>query len=130
MDKLDLDQDVKMELERIQRNIPKDLMDNLVIEQDSAKVVKEVINKALEDDEFPEEKKEKYRRLLKSGELDGKIEVVDEEVQEKIEEYVDAEVEKSIKAGRLPDRDSDEFKSLTNPLIKDDKEGTRNSTEE
>lgn len=122
-------EDVQLELDRISRSIPDDLMDNLIVEREKAPAIKETIEKALEDPDFPDEKKPRYRSLLESGRLDGTIEVQDEDVVEKIDEYLEEEIQKSIDAGRLPDRDSDEFKELANPLTNDEQEGTSTSTE-
>lgn len=122
--------DVNLELERISRNIPDELLENLYQEEEANVTIKTVIAKALDDDEFPEEKKERYRTLLNSGKLDGTVEREQEDVREEIEEWLEDEIQKSIKAGRLPDRDSDEYKQLINDIKNDDEQGTSEGADE
>lgn len=122
--------DVNLELERISRNIPDELLENLYQEEEANVTIKTVIAKALDDDEFPEEKKERYRTLLNSGKLDGTVEREQEDVREEIEEWLEDEIQKSIKAGRLPDRDSDEYKQLIKDFQNDDEQGTSEGADE
>lgn len=123
MEKDELDKisdDVELELERIQRSVPEELVNALYVEKEANQTIKKVIRKALDDDEFPEEKKDKYRKLLKSGKLDGTIEVLDEDAVDEYAEYMEKEIKKSIEAGRLPDRDSDVYQELIKTKRKDD----------
>jgi len=122
--------DVNLELERISRNIPDELLDNLYKEEEANVTIKTVIAKALDDDDFPEEKKERYRTLLNSGELDGTVEREQEDVREELEQWLEDEIQKSIKAGRLPDRDSEEYKQLINDFQNDDEQGTSGGSDE
>lgn len=123
------EEDIQMELERISSNIPEEILNNLYYEEEANKTIKTVIAKALDDPQFPEEKKEKYRNLLNSGKLDGTVTREDEEVREELDEWLEEQIQKSIKAGRLPSRESDMFNNLIEKL-QDGNEGSHSGTEE
>jgi translation elongation factor EF-1beta len=92
----------KKVLERIQNSIPKEWLDNLTRKEPIAEPVKEIIERALVDDEVSEEVKEKFRLVKDSGYLDKEIEVENGEITLKIDKYIDEEIEKAIKRGELP----------------------------
>lgn len=121
--------DINMELERISENIPDEILDNLYYEKEANVTIKTVIAKALDDPEFPEEKKEKYWNLLNSGKLDGTVTRMDEDVKEEMDEWFEEQIQKSIEAGRLPPRDSEMFNKLINKL-ENGNEGTHSGSEE
>lgn len=123
------EEDIQMELERISSNIPEEILNNLYYEEEANKTIKKVIRKALDDPEFPEEKKEKYRNLLNSGKLDKTVTREDEEVREELDEWLENEIQKSIEAGRLPSRESDMFNNLIEKL-QDGNTGSHSGTEE
>lgn len=123
------EEDVQLELERISSNIPDEILENLYYEEEANKTIKTVIAKALDDQNFPEEKKDKYRNLLESGRLDGTVKREDEDVREELEEWMEKEIQKSIEAGRLPDRDSELFNNLKEKITNGNT-GSHQSTEE
>lgn len=94
------------EIERINKNIPKELTDNLIKKELAYPVLRELAMKALNDPEVAhlvsEEDRANYQAMLDSGYLDEMIDVVDPEIEKKIDEYLDIEFEKARKLGRLP----------------------------
>lgn len=92
------------ELQRIQASVPKHLRDNVVREENAAPSVNLVIEKAFEDPNFPEEKKEQLRLLKENGFFDRKTPVQDPKIAKQIDQYVMRELKKSVKEGRLPSK--------------------------
>lgn len=95
------------EIERIQKSIPKELLDKLIIKRPFSPIAKEIIMRALANPKEVEgivsaEELEKYQAMLDSGELDRTEEVSDPEIEKQIDEYYNKEFEKARKLGRLP----------------------------
>lgn len=119
------------EIERINKLIPKELLDQVTMKVPASPISKIIIQNALRDAQSYEveveksiwnpfnwfAKKEykmiwkvdgieidkaKYQAILDSGELDRTIEVVNPETEKKISEFLDIEFEKSRKLGYLP----------------------------
>lgn len=99
-------------LERIQNNIPMELIENLTFEQEVAPTVKAMVEKAIKDNNIDKKKRDKFRHLLDAGMLDKKEEVVDKKVESKIEEYFKKEIDKAIKRGELPEKDLNYIKKV------------------
>ena len=96
------------ELERIQRSIPPELTQELVTLEYSTPVARDMANKALAGEgKFTKSFLQKVKHVVDAGYLDEKEMKVNEEKEKKLHEWVDAEIEKSIKAGRLPDPKTD-----------------------
>ena len=88
-------------LMEIQSRIPKLLIKHAVKEVKLTPTVEFVINKALESDTYPKEKKEKLKMLLDTGEF-SKMKYTDNiPVQKQINNFVGREINKAIRAGRL-----------------------------
>ena len=96
------------ELRRITKSIPKEFKDKITKQVDKAPVLKELYEKAKEDKN--EEAIKKLGLLKKAGYLDEKEEVVDEEIVSQVSKWLDEQIERSIKLGRLPDKNSEEYK--------------------
>lgn len=95
---------IDAELKRIQSSVPKLLMDNVVKNKDASPTVKFIVEKALEDDDFPEEKKKELRLLQNTGFLDKKIPVQNDRIAKQIDNFISREITKSVNAGRLPNK--------------------------
>jgi YHS domain-containing protein len=66
--------------------------------------MKMVFEKALEDPNISEEKKQQVRNLLESGQLDKEVTTEDRKIAKMLDDYVIREMKKSVKAGRLPNK--------------------------
>ncbi len=90
------------EIERINKSIPKHLLDNLMKKEMAFPTVKEIMTRALTDPNVSEEDKAKYKMMLDSKYFDKEVEVLDESIESQINAYLDHEFEKARKLGRLP----------------------------
>jgi len=89
-------------IKEINASIPKHLLDRLMKKQAATPVIKQVVELAINDPDLPEEKKQKMRNILATGELDKQEEVADETIETEIEAFLNEEVRRAIKIGRLP----------------------------
>ena len=103
------------ELKEIQDRIPKTLLKNVITEVPANPAILMVVNKALEDPDFPEEKKKKLQILKDAGEFDKKQYKQNNKIAKMIDQFVEREIAKKIKAGKLPKRS--EIKNL--PHVKE-----------
>lgn len=102
---------VNKEMARIQQSIPRAWLDYVVSETHLTPTIKDVVEKAIEDKDFPEEKKKQLLHLKEMGYFDKKIVRQNEKIAKMIDEYVTREIKKSVKAGRLPTKK--QLKELT-----------------
>ncbi len=107
-------------LEEIGASIPKEYTDNLMMKVDSWANMKNVLQKAVDSPDYPEEKKENLRLILKTGYLDTKEDIADPVVEAKIDKYLEEEIERAKRLGKLPKQ----FK----PNGKNKRKSKRNST--
>lgn len=97
-------------LRDIQRSVPEQLRKAVVIKKASTPTVSFIVEKALEDPDFPQEKKDELLRLKELGYFDKEKASEDPKIAKQIENYVARETKKAIKEGRLPTKK--EFKEL------------------
>lgn len=90
------------ELERIQASLPEDIKNNLFITRSVNPTIKEVFEKAADDETNSEEIRQKAKDVLLSGALDATETVPNEEYTQKANEYFEKEIDRAIKLGRLP----------------------------
>lgn len=90
-------------LTEINKTIPKEMTARIMKKIDRYAMQKEAMKLAISDDEFPEEKKEIYKNLLMSGNLDIIDEEEDVEVLKEIYNYLENEIKKKIELGELPE---------------------------
>lgn len=101
-------------LSDIQAGIPRLLLKNAFTEVKVTPTVEFVVRKALESDKISQEKKDKLKVLLDSGEFTKTKMVENPKILKMIDNYVGRQINKAIKEGRLPQRS--EIKNL--PSIK------------
>lgn len=89
-------------LREIQSRIPKNLLNNAVREVKLTPTVDFVMKKALESDSISEEKKQKIRDLIATGEFSKTTVKDNPKIQGMINNFVGREINKTIKQGRLP----------------------------
>lgn len=89
-------------LKQIQEEVPADLKKNIMKTVKPYEFMIELMKKAIEDDEFPEEKKQMYRNLIATRELEVEQEEVDEDITKKIDEFVDNRIREEIEKKNLP----------------------------
>lgn len=89
-------------LRRIYAQVPQELRDSLMVIKQSYTGLKEVMKLAIEEEGYPEEKKEQYRNLLSAGYLDQEEEVMDPEIAKKIDDFIDEMVLEEVEKGNLP----------------------------
>lgn len=95
---------ISLELKRIQDSIPPLIKEFTLIEKLKTPAMKLVFEKAIEDPNISDEKKEKIKHMLDTGMFDKKQIYENKEVAKQRDEYVSREIKKSVKAGRLPTR--------------------------
>lgn len=101
-----LQNDTWRELKRITESIPRELLDSLMKKENLSPTIKHLFNKALTDKEvsatLTDEQRERFKLILESGVLDKQVDVLDFDTEKAIDAYLQAEIELSIRAGRLP----------------------------
>lgn len=95
------------EIERINKSIPKELLNKLIVLDYKFPTIRDIVIKAMKNPDEVEhivskEQLEKYKAMLLSGYLDQKHEMTNPEIEKQINDYLDAEFEKARKLGRLP----------------------------
>ena len=95
---------INKEMNRIMASRPQMLVKSVVTEKKITPTMKMVFEKALEDPNISEEKKEQVRNLLESGKLDQVRTKEDQRIAKMLDDYVIREMKKSVKAGRLPSK--------------------------
>ena len=95
----------------IQASIPPSLMANVVREEYAYPDLRKILLIAMDDPDFPEEKKKDIQVLIDSGELEKKAPVEDKKIARLIDQHVTREINKAIKAGKLPKKK--DIKDLT-----------------
>lgn len=89
-------------LKDINSRVPKLLRDNVVTEQKKFPDFCELLDKAISDPDFPEEKKAYLKIIRNSPQVDKTDTKENYEVVKKIDEFVNREIKKEIKKGNLP----------------------------
>jgi hypothetical protein len=89
-------------LREIQNSIPPLLRRNASSSQKLTPTIEMVMNKALESETISEEKKTQIRHLLESGQFSKTSVQENPQVTKQIDNYVSREINKAIRAGRLP----------------------------
>lgn len=93
---------ISEELLKIQKSVPENLRKSVIEERLKAPKVAFVIDKAIEDPNFPEEKKKELIRLKEQGHFHQTGFYENEKIAKQIDNYVNREIKKAIKDGRLP----------------------------
>lgn len=89
-------------LKEIQGRVPKAFLLNVVVKEKLTPTIEFVMNKAIEDEKIPQEKRDAIKTLLDAGEFTRVKSRENPVFAKKIEEFVNREINKAIKAGRLP----------------------------
>ncbi len=89
-------------LQQIQSEIPKEYTQNIMKTVKRYEFMKELMQKGIDDPEFPEEKKTYYKNIIQSGQMDIEDEEVDEEITAKIDEFTNNRIREAIEKGNLP----------------------------
>lgn len=90
------------ELQRIQGTIPACYLKNVLNKEKMFPTVKRVVEQAVQSKDISEEKKEEYKLLLESGDLDREELIENPIIVNKINKWVDKKINEAIKAKRLP----------------------------
>lgn len=91
-------------LQGINASIPKRLRDSVVTKADKTPVLKMIMQKAIEDESVPQERRDEIRTLMENGHFDKQEYREDPAVAKKINEYTNRQINKAVKEGRLPSR--------------------------
>lgn len=91
-------------LKEIQLSVPEALRKAVVVRSPATPVMKMIVDKALEDPEFPEEKKQQLRELKDAGYFEKEHLGENPKIANQIENYVNREIKKAVKEGRLPNK--------------------------
>lgn len=89
-------------LRSIYNEVPQEYKDSLMVTQEIYKEIKGVMQLAVNEEGFDPEKKEYYKNLLDSGQLDGLEEVMSPEIAKKIDDFIDERVLAEVEKGNLP----------------------------
>lgn len=90
------------ELSRIQQSIPKALLENVASETHLTPTIKDVVDKAIEDPDFPAHKKEQLIKLKEAGYFNKTVVRQNDKIAKMIDDFVVRETKKAVKEGRLP----------------------------
>jgi hypothetical protein len=103
-------QSINDELHRITKSVPEALRLNTFKEVEKTPSMKLVFEKALEDPNISDDKKEKIKHLLESGTLSKTKITENAKIAKMRDDWVNREIRKSVLAGRLPTKKK--FKEL------------------
>ncbi len=95
---------IDTELRRIQQSVPKALRDTVLVRTAITPTMSMIAQKAIEDPDFPPEKKEQLQLLIDRGYFTKEKYTQNDKVAKQIDNYVNREIKKSIKEGRLPNK--------------------------
>lgn len=115
---------INKEMSRIMASRPELLVQKVVTKKSLTPTMKMVFEKALEDPNISEEKKQQVRNLLESGQLDKEVTTEDRKIAKMLDDYVIREMKKSVKAGRLPNKK--QLKELQEIWKEQDKNTSKN----
>lgn len=93
---------IGLELKRISNSVPQMIKDNTLIEKLKTPEMKLVFEKALEEPNISQEKKDRIKHMLDTGMFDKKVITENTKIAKMRDDYVGREIKKSVKAGRLP----------------------------
>lgn len=93
----------------IYAEVPMEWKSNLMKKVDKYEFIKDLMRKAIGDNEFPEEKKRYYQNLLDSGQMDEIEQVLDPEMAGKIDSFIESRVLEEVEKGNLPKRAKEEI---------------------
>lgn len=91
-------------LSDIQKRIPKILLERSISEKKSTPTLEKMVDLALNDPNFPEEKKRGLQILKDSGDISRVIIVENKKYTKMIDNFVEREIKKEIRKGNLPPR--------------------------
>jgi hypothetical protein len=92
-------------LAEIQSRIPKNLLANVVRETKAVPIIEKIVDLALADPDFPQVKKERLQVLKDSGQINKMKYKEDPRMARMIDNFLGREINKAVKAGRLPSKD-------------------------
>lgn len=95
---------ISRELAEIQSRIPEMILKNVLREVPASKNLKQLVELAIADPDYPKAKKENLRLLLARGDFDKNKFVENPQYVRIIDQFVNREINKKIKAGKLPPR--------------------------
>lgn len=102
MEKESEEEKISRVLREIQSRIPPNLLKNVVRDTKVTSSLEFVVKKALQDPDFPEEKKKIYQTMLDSGEFSKTKPKENKRYAKLIDKFLELEIKKEIKAGNLP----------------------------
>lgn len=98
------EEEVNQTLRDIYARVPIEWRTNAVRAKDMTPKMKMVVDKALEDADFPQDKKEQLQILKENGYFNKEQLTEDSRVIKKIDNFVNREIKKAVKEGRLPNK--------------------------
>jgi len=91
-------------LREIYSRVPKEWRNNVVEATPLTPTMAKVVEEALKDPKFPQEKKEQLKVLQDAGYLSKQKYSENPELVKKIDNFVNREIKKAVKEGRLPNK--------------------------
>jgi hypothetical protein len=91
-------------LKEIQSRVPKEFLKGVVTERPLTPVMEKVVDDALASPDFPEAKKLRLQHLKDAGEFNKKTYYQSPKYAKMIDNFVNREINKAVKAGRLPNK--------------------------
>lgn len=98
------EEQVMKELRDIYSRVPKEWKSAAVTTTSKTPQMAFIVDKALEDPNFPEEKKIQLRELKEAGTFDKQQYTENPAIVKKIDNFVNREIKKAVKEGRLPNK--------------------------
>lgn len=110
---------IDKELRAIQASIPRMLLDMATFEVDATPDLRKVVEKAIKDPEFPEDKRKGLQAMYDLGTFTKKRVIENLSVIKQIDQYTSRKIKESVKAGRLPNKK--QLKAIKEQYEKDKK---------
>jgi hypothetical protein len=86
----------------IQKSVPTEWLSRVSVKESIAPATREIMERALLDDEVPQETKDEFKLVLQSGFFELQVESQQDDVAALIDAYTEKEMLKAISQGKLP----------------------------
>jgi hypothetical protein len=112
-------------LEGINDSVPKRWWSQLIRKEWANPVIRELVDRGLNDPEVTEDVREKLRTLKRSEEYSEQHDVINEDIEKKIDEFLTRKVRQATKEGRLPPLKKEDYdvRKLKEKSIKEENQG-------
>ncbi len=96
---------ISEELNRIQREVPKELIKKTVSEANLSPIHSQMVDEVLAKKDIDQNTRRRFEQIKASGEFDKKELVDNPKAQAELNRYMERKIDQAIKEGKLPPRD-------------------------